>query len=140
MMAEYMADLAARASSQAESEAMVGAAVATIISPRDRARLRVILPHLVRGTAILTRILRSRRATRPFVRTASQIASRTVKILRKRAARGKPITRKTAARVMQRQVRKVLGNPRLCAKALGRNVVASRAVARKTSRRRRRRI
>src|SRR5206468_517482 len=67
-LAELMAAVASQARTEAEAEAMAGAATVSAISPADRAALRVVLPHLVRGTAILTRILRQRRITRPAVR------------------------------------------------------------------------
>jgi len=60
-LAELMAADAARAHHEAEAEAMAGAAVSTVLSAADRAALRRILPSMVRGVAILTRILRRRR-------------------------------------------------------------------------------
>jgi hypothetical protein len=140
--AELMAAVASRAATEAEAEAMVGAAVVTTISPADRRALRRILPHLVRGTAVLTRILRRRRITRPAVRTVPTIVRRTARTLAQRAAAGQPVTRRTAARVMATQTRRVLGSPRTCATALQRNVRCARAVARRTapSRQRPRRV
>ena len=79
-------------------------------------------PHLVRGTAILTRVLRRRRATRPAVRAVPTIIRRTVNSVKRQAAAGKPITRKTVARAAASQVRKVLGSPRLCTAAIAKNV------------------
>jgi hypothetical protein len=129
-LAEFMADVAARAQTEAEAEAMVGAATLATLSPTDRAALRNILPHLVRGTAILTRLLRRRRITRPAVRTVPAIVRRTTRTLRQRAASGQPITRRAAARAMATQTRRVLSSPRTCAAAIQRNVRASRAVRR----------
>ena len=102
----------------------------TVISPGDRRALRRILPHLVRGTAILTRILRRRRVTRPMVRAVPTIMRRTVKDLKRQAARGIPITRKRAARAAAKQVRRVLSSPKACAAAITRNVKVSRAYKR----------
>src|SRR5215510_169677 len=99
-MAEYMAAVAARAQSEAEAEAMIGAATANIISRADRRALRAIVPNLTRGAAILTRILRRRRITRP------------------------------AVRAMATQTRRVLSSPRTCAQAITRNVRATAAAAR----------
>ncbi len=65
-VAEMMAEAASHEAHEGEAEAMAGAAAVTVISPSDRRALRRILPHLVRGTAILTRILRRRRITRPI--------------------------------------------------------------------------
>jgi hypothetical protein len=129
-LAELMADVAARAQTEAEAEAMAGAATVATLSPADRATLRTILPHLVRGTAILTRLLRRRRITRPVVRAVPSIVRRTTRTLRQRAAAGQPITRRTAARAMATQTRRVLSSPRTCAAAMQRNIRATRAVRR----------
>jgi hypothetical protein len=88
-LAEALASMAAEASSEAEAEAMVGASTATMLSARDRAALRSLLPHLVRGTAVLTRILRRRRTTRPAVRAVPTILRRTTQILRRAAQAGR---------------------------------------------------
>jgi hypothetical protein len=93
-----------------------------------------VLPHLVRGTAVLTRILRRRRITRPAVRTVPTIVRRTAQTLARRAAAGQPVTRRTAARVMATQTRRVIGSPRTCATALQRNVRAAQTVARTAQR------
>lgn len=127
-LAEMMAEAAAQEQHEGEAEAMAGAATMTVISPADRRALRAILPHLIRGTAILTRVLRRRRATRPAVRAVPTIVRRTVKTLKRQAATGKPITRQLAARAAARQVRNVLGNPKVCTAAIARNLKSSRAV------------
>jgi len=130
-LAELMAESASQEMHEGEAEAMVGAAVMTTISPADRRALRKILPHLVRGVAILTRILRRRRSTRPAVRAIPTIVRRTMKTLKKRAAAGKPVTRRVVARAAASQVRKVLGSPKACTAAIARNVKASRNLKRK---------
>jgi hypothetical protein len=125
-LAEVMAEAATHEVHEGEAEAMAGAATVTVIQPKDRRALRRILPQLVRGTAILTRILRKRRVTRPLVRTVPTIFRRTVKDLKKRAAAGKPVNRRAAGRAAARQVRKVLGSPKACSAAIKRNVKMSR--------------
>jgi hypothetical protein len=139
-LAEMMAAVASRSASDAEAEAMTGAAAVTIVSPSDAAALRRILPHIVRGSAILTRILRQRRVTRPVIRAVPTIVRRTTQILARRAAAGQPVTRRTAARVMAAQTRRVMGNPRVCAAALRRNVRGTRAIKRARPRLRPRRV
>jgi hypothetical protein len=129
-LAELMADVAAQAQTEAEAEAMAGAATVATLSLADRAALRTILPHLVRGTAVLTRLLRRRRITRPAVRAVPTIIRRTTRTLRQRASTGQPITRRTAARAMAAQTRRVLGSPRTCATAMQRNIRATRVVRR----------
>ncbi len=129
-MAEAMAHFAAQAEHELESEAMTGAAVTIVLSARDRRALRRLVPHLVRGAAILTRILRMRRATRPMVRVIPSIVRRTVRTLRRSAVAGRPITRRRAGAIMARQTRRVLSSPRYCTAALARSVRAARSVSR----------
>jgi hypothetical protein len=127
--AEMLAEAAAHEQGEGQAEAMVGAAVVSVISPADRRALRAILPHLVRGAAILTRILRRRRITRPYVRAVPTIMRRTVRSLKQQAAAGRPITRRAAARAAATQVQSVLSNPTACAAAIRRNVITARKVA-----------
>jgi hypothetical protein len=122
VMAELMAEVAAGAAHEAEAEAMAGAAVVATLSAADQAALRRLVPHLVRGAAILTRVLRLRRTTRPAVRAVPLIVRQTARALRRRATSGLPVTRRTAGAVMAGVTRRVLGNPRVCALAIGRNV------------------
>jgi hypothetical protein len=125
-LAEIMAEAAAHEQHEAQAEAMIGAAVVTVLSPRDRRALRRLLPHLVRGAAVLTRILRRRRMTRPAVRVVPTIMRRTVSTLKRQAAAGQPITRRAAARAATVEVRRVLGSPSACAAAIRQNVRSSR--------------
>jgi hypothetical protein len=92
--------------------------------------VRALVPNLVRGAAVLTRVLRMRRATRPFVRVVPTIVRRTVRTLRRSVAAGQPITRRRAGAIMARQTRRVLSSPGYCAAVLRRNVRATRAVGR----------
>jgi len=68
------------------------------------------------------------RAVPAIVRTATRQLAR-------QAARGRPITRPLAARVLARQTRRVLSNPRACALAVARNVRGTRAIRRAPARR-----
>ena len=129
-MAEMMAALAAGASSEAEAEAMIGAATVTTLSARDRAELRRLLPHLVRASCVLTRILRRNRRTRPVVAAVPTIIQRTARDLTRRASAGRPVNRRVAARSISRQTRGVLGSPRRTAAALQRNARATSAMRR----------
>jgi len=129
-VAEMMADAASRESHEGEAEAMAGAAAVTVINPRDRRALRRILPHMVRGTAILTRILRRRRVTRPLVRTVPTIVRRTVNDLKRQAASGVPLTRRKVAQTAAKQVQRVLSSPKACTAAVARNVKVTRAYKR----------
>jgi hypothetical protein len=126
--AEALAHFAAASESAAEAEALAGAAVTMTLSARDRRALRALVPHLVRGAALLTRILRMRRATRPFVRVIPTIMRRTAGVLRRSAASGQRLTRQRLGRIMARQTRRVLTSPRYCAAVLARNVQATRSL------------
>jgi hypothetical protein len=125
-LAEIMAEMAAHETHEAQAEAMIGGAVVTVLSPRDRRALRRLIPHLVRGAAVLTRILRRRRATRPAVRAVPTIMRRTVARLKRQAAAGQPVTRRAAGRAAATEVRRVLGSPSACAAAIRQNVRAAR--------------
>jgi hypothetical protein len=127
-LAESMAEAAAMEQHEGEAEAMAGAAMITAISPADRRALRRILPHMARGIAILTRILRRRRITRPAVRAIPTIVRRTVTSLKRQASTGRPITRQAAGRAAAKQVRRVLGNPAACTAAIAQNVRANRVL------------
>jgi hypothetical protein len=129
-MAEMMAEAASQASGEGEAEAMAGAAFITVLSPRDRRALSGLLPDLLRGAAILTRVLRRHRATRPAIRAVPTIMRRSVRSLKRHAAKGRPITRRAAARATAREVRRVLGSPRLVGKSLSRNMRSTRALKR----------
>jgi len=126
--AELMAAVASQARTDAEAEAMAGAATLLSISPADRAELAGILPNVVRGMAVLTKLLRRHPHARVGVRAVPTIVRRSSRTLAQRVAAGRPVTRKAAARVVATQTRKVLGNPRTCARAIQTNQrAASRA-------------
>jgi hypothetical protein len=129
-LAEMMAEAASQAAGGGEAEAMAGAAVMTVLSPRDRRALSRLLPHLITGSAVLTRILRRHRMTRPAVRAVPTIMRRTVKRLKRHAAAGRPITRRRVAHATAREVRRVLGSPRMVGTSLARNMRTSRAIKR----------
>lgn len=127
---ELMAAAASRAATDMEAEAQIGSATAIVLSPADRDALRAVLPNINRGVAVLTRILRRNPATRPAVRAIPAIVKRSAVTLRKQAASGRPITRQSAARAVSTQTRRVLASPATCARAVQRNVNATRSAAR----------
>lgn len=131
-LGELMAAIASKAATDTEAEAQIGGAVMISLSQRDRDSLKSILPSLTRGAAILTRILRRQPATRPAVRAVPTIIKRTAVSLQKRAAAGEPITKRTAAKAMASQTRRVLATPSICGKAIQRNVRATSAVKQRT--------
>jgi len=134
-LAEMMADAAARESGEGEAEAMAGAAAVTVISPRDRRALRRSLPHIVRATGVLTRILRKRHRSRIGIKAVPTIVRHTVKSLKRQAKKGLPISRTRVARTTAKSVRRVLGSPKAAATAIVRNHKVSRKVGGRSSRR-----
>ena len=129
-LGELMAAAASRAATDLEAEAQIGAATAMVLSRPELAALRNVMTDINRGMAALTYILRRRPSTRDAVRTIPTIIKRSAVSLRKQAATGQPVTRKTAARAVATQTRRVLGTPRVCAKAIQRNVRATSTAAR----------
>lgn len=127
MLAELMAAVAAQAETETEAEAQVGGATTILLSRRDRRALRRLIPNLVRGAAVLTRILRRRRGTRQLVRAVPAVVSSTANTLARRAARGGPINPKVAGQVMARQTRNLLSSPRHTTRALMRNYRSARS-------------
>ncbi len=127
-LGELMAAAASQAVTDMEAEAQIGAATMISLSPRDRRALRSVLASLNRGSAILTKILRRHRITAPYVRTVPTIVARTAVALKKQAGAGHPITRQSAGRAMAAQTRRVLASPSICAKAVSRNMKATKAV------------
>jgi hypothetical protein len=101
-----------------------------VISPRDRRALRRVLPHLVRATAILTRILRRRRRSRVGVKAVPTIMRRAVKSLKRQSRKGLPLSRRRVARTVAKQVHRVLGRPRAAATAIVRNHKLTRKIRR----------
>jgi hypothetical protein len=127
--AELMAAVASQARTDAEAEAMTGAATLLSIPPAERAELRAILPYLVRGTAVMTKMLRRHPQARVGVRAVPEIVRRTSHTLARQSNAGRPVTRKAAARAMVSQTRRVLGNPRTCVGAIQTNQRAATRAA-----------
>ena len=80
-MAEYLAGRAAAAESESEAEAFAGAAVYVTLSGQDRRDLENLLPQLVRGAAVITRLLHQSRSTRQAVRLVPGIVEGTARTL-----------------------------------------------------------
>jgi hypothetical protein len=124
-LAEALLYEAARVSSDEEAASLAGGITITITGPAPLAVKRVA-PTLSRGTARLVRVLRRSPATRQLVPAAGAVAKATAKSLSKRAAAGKPVTPRVAARTMARQAKRTLAKPSRVAKAVVRNAVKRR--------------
>ncbi len=127
-MAELMATEAARASSLGEMEAMIGAAVAQVLSPAERRAIGHALPQLVRAMRVLVRILGRRRRTRRLIRLAPGIVKRTARTVRKMGG-GKAVPRRTIARIAAAQTKRAL-RPQSIIELLRRNLRAAQAMNR----------
>jgi hypothetical protein len=102
---EALAATAASTESRAEAERLV-AALAPIsirLAPQIYRALWPTLPTLMQGVAGVTRLLHSRRATRPLIESVPAILQSTVAQLARHAEQGQPITGRLVAKVLSRQ-------------------------------------
>jgi hypothetical protein len=120
--AELLASAAAEAESEAEAARFARAAMTIILSRRDRAALRRLSRELTLGAALITRLLRRDGRSRVPVRALPLSARTATGVLAKRAAAGRPISRKQVGRVMAASMQRVLSAPNLCGRAILRNI------------------
>jgi hypothetical protein len=128
-LAEEFAGESAETENEAEAQSLAGGVTIHIISHAPMAVQRMS-PILVRRSARLAQLLRRSPRTRPFLKTLPAINRRTVATLAHKAARGKPITPRTAVRTMARQTMRLLGNPQRTATALVKNDLHRRKLRR----------
>ncbi|TCC31003.1 hypothetical protein [Kribbella speibonae] len=88
---EYLAAQAAATESEAEAEALGGAAAYAGINADDRRELERLLPYLLRGASTITRMLHGNRNTRPAVRLVPGIADGAARTVARRIANGEPV-------------------------------------------------
>lgn len=128
-LAEALLAEAARAPNDAEAAMLAGGITIVILGPAP-IEVRRLAPILCRGTTLLVRALRARPETRPMLPVVGTIARRTVRTLAGGAGAGRPLTPSVAARAMARHTRRVLGQPRVMARALHRNARMRRPLTR----------
>jgi hypothetical protein len=114
--AELMAHLsaqAARAESESEAEAFIGAAVPLVarLVPRAGRLIARNAPSLIRGATRITRRLRRTPAGRRFVAAVPVIVQRTVQSLADQAAAGRPVDGDLVLRTMATMAGRVLQAP-----------------------------
>jgi hypothetical protein len=126
-VAEYMADIAAKAPNSIDSGAMAGAITITIAS-KAPLQVKAVSPTLSSGAARLTKLMKNNPATKPLVKVVPSIAKKTVATLARKAAKGKPVTPAIAKRVMAKHTMRVLSSPRELTKAIAKNEVKKRKV------------
>jgi hypothetical protein len=95
--------------------------IAGRLLPRVARTVARVTPRLTRGVTHLTRVLHRNPQTRHLVRIIPSVARRTVATVVKRAAAGRPVTPAVATRILHRQRRHVLGNPKIRHLALRRS-------------------
>jgi len=124
-LTEVLAAQAAEATTEAEAETAVSAALPITITIMGGQRaLRPVTPILTQANGRLVKVLgRQGPAGRQLLRTVPAIQRRTVATLKAAARSGKPITGPTAVRAMAAATQRVLGNPRTVQRAIQRNVV-----------------
>jgi hypothetical protein len=117
--AEHFAPLVKMAARKILPKVLKAAAPAAKKAAPKIARVLVkATPHLTKKIATVAKALHRHPNTRHLLKTVPAIARRTVGNLAHRAVRGGHITPRTAAHVVARQARRVLGTPQHRAQAL----------------------
>jgi hypothetical protein len=130
-LAEFLAAQAADATTEAEAEAFVSAALpATIASMNATQLLRHVIPIMVQANALLTQVLiKEGWEGKQLTRAIPAIQRRTVATLKAEARAGKPINRQKAVKATAAATRQVL-QPGKVEKAVKRNMVLQNRTAR----------
>jgi hypothetical protein len=100
--------------------------IAGKILPRVARTLTRATPRLTKSVTHLTRALHRNPQTRHLVRVVPSVARRAVASIVKRAAAGRPVSPAAATRILHRQRRHVLGNPKIRRLALRRSKLMDR--------------
>jgi hypothetical protein len=106
--AEHLAAQASAASSEAEAEALAGVASYLTLSRRDRRDLRRMIPAMLRGAAVLTRLLYGDRRTRPAVRLVPGIVHVAGRRIARRIAAGDPVDPAVAGQILSGVTQQVI--------------------------------
>ena len=110
-LGEYLAAKAATTESESEAEAFAGSAATISLTARDRARLEAMLPHLLRGASVLTRVLHRHPGSRQAVRLVPGIVASAGQTLARHSAGG-AVRPADVAAVLGGVTRRVLTDPR----------------------------
>jgi hypothetical protein len=94
--------------------------------PRVVKAVTKVAPKLTRAVGRMARTMHRRPAARRLLRAVPGIARRTVHNIALQAARGRPVTGRSAVRALARQTRKVLRNPHHRRRLIRRNFRADR--------------
>lgn len=128
MLMAHLGHAAAEARREDEAEAFVSALIplAARVIPRASPALMRAAPQLIRGVSRMTGQLWRQPQTRSLINAVPTVVTRTARVLARRTGAGRPTTPQTAVRLLARQARRVLGDPRQRAQAVRRTVVADR--------------
>lgn len=120
---EHLGYAAARAESEAEAEAFIGALLplAAQLIPQVAPAIMRAAPNLISGLAAATKNLRRSPSTRPLVQTIPTIVRRTAASMNQQRAQGVPLTPQTAVRSLAKHTYGVLSNPQQANQALRRS-------------------
>ena len=127
-LSEAMAVAAAKAKpNEAQS---LGSALTISIASRAPMPVKAVLPVLAKASGDVARSLASSSdpRARVLIRTLPAIQKRTIATLTRKVQNGKPVTPRTAVRVMARHASRTLGNPQAIAAALANNAQKKRSL------------
>lgn len=122
-IAESMATTGSRADPYTAQS--MGSALTVTIASRAPGQVKQVLPVLAKAGGDVARALSASNDPRAkvLVKTLPTIQKRTIATLTAKARAGKPVTPRTAARVMTKHAVRTLNNPQTLAKALANNAV-----------------
>lgn len=111
----------------------LGSALTVTIASRAPLPVKAVMPVLAKAGGDVARSLAASRdpRARALIRTLPTIQKKTIATLTKKAQSGKPVTPRTAVRVMARHASRTLGNPQVIAKALADNAAKKRGLDRR---------
>lgn len=121
-LAEHLIAEAAAAEGELEAAALSGAATA-VASGKLPTKVKKVLPVIVKKQVKVTRVLRKTRGGRKIIPVQNAITKKAVATLVRKAKKGKPIKKATAARVLRKQAKKILKKPKAVAIVVKRNRV-----------------
>lgn len=119
-VAAKLASDAAKARKTSDAQALAAAAGAQLIS-RAPMPVKANAPALAKGTARLTKALRSSKKAAKLVNVVPEIQKRTIATLAKKAQKGKPLSAPTTIRTMAKQTKRMLTSKQKIAAAMQKN-------------------
>lgn len=124
---ELAEDMAARASKSRPTDAQsLGGALTITIMSRQPLKVKQVAPAVASAAGRIARVMAADPPAKPLIKALPTIVKRTTATLKRKAQKGKPVTRKTVARVMTKQARRTLGSQRRLASALANNAMKRR--------------